>query len=183
MRLAQADHLSESYPLWLRDSYPAIAASIPTARNDLVAFAAAAGADAHVVEAVRLASSEALTNVVLHAYGRDLGYIHVTAWVVGAELCVLIGDDGVGLRPHPEGSGLGLGLGIILQSSYALSVLKRSSGGTELRIRFRLDAGRDGDDGDDGDDRGSLFAVARPASPTFSTTSAKCVIYQMGVRP
>jgi len=138
MRLVQSEYLSEVYRPPLSDCYPAVAASIPVARNALAEFAAVAGADEELTDAVRLAASEALTNVVVHAYGRELGSIHVTAWLTGDELWVLIGDDGYGLRPHPDGPGLGLGLGIIVQLSDACSIVKRSSGGTEVRIRFRL---------------------------------------------
>lgn len=167
MRLMQAECVSEPHPAPLSDSYPAVAASVPVARNALAAFAASAGADEQLTEAIRLAASEALTNVVLHAYDRQLGRMHVTAWLAGEELWVLIGDDGYGLRPHPDGPGLGLGLGIIVQLSDACSIVKRSSGGTEVRIRFRLGAG-----GDERADqvRRSRASATRPASPSFSTT-------------
>ena len=159
MRLVQSEHLSEPYPPPLSDAYPAVVASVPVARNALAAFAATAGADDQLIDAVRLAASEALTNVVVHAYGGDPGWIQVTAWVAGEHLWVLVGDDGDGFRPHPNAPGLGLGLLVIVQLSDALSIVERSSGGTELRIRFHL--GTSGD-GMDEQVRRSLASATRP---------------------
>jgi anti-sigma regulatory factor (Ser/Thr protein kinase) len=165
MSLVQSEYLSEPHPPRLSYCYPAVAASVPIGRNAVVAFAAMAGADEELIDAVRLAASEALTNVVLHAYDGDPGRIHVAAWLAADELWLLIADDGYGLRPNPDGPGMGLGLGIIVQLSDSCSIVKRSSGGTELRIRFRLGAGGDGCRRQD---RGSR--ATRPASLTFSTT-------------
>jgi anti-sigma regulatory factor (Ser/Thr protein kinase) len=127
----------------LKESYPAVAASVPVARQALAEFAAAAGAGAHQVEAIRLAVSEGLTNVVQHAYRARLGPIHVTARLAGGELWVLISDSGCGLHAGTEGNGLGLGLALIAQMTDGFSILERSTGGTELRMRFDLaDAAR-----------------------------------------
>jgi serine/threonine-protein kinase RsbW/stage II sporulation protein AB (anti-sigma F factor) len=92
-----------------------------------------------VVEAVRLAASEALTNAVLHAYPDGGGRVHVTALATSSELWLLIGDDGCGLRAGYKSAGLGLGLGLISQVSEEFLIVERSSGGLELRIRFALD--------------------------------------------
>jgi anti-sigma regulatory factor (Ser/Thr protein kinase) len=122
----------------LTESYPADARSVAQARHSLSDFAAAAGADEHQIEAVRLASSEALTNAVLHAYRGEGGRIHITAAVVEDELWVLIADDGCGLEPAPDRPGLGLGLGLIAQLSDHLAIAPRANGGTEVRMRFSL---------------------------------------------
>src|SRR5437660_252302 len=71
------------------ESYPASADSIPRARIALGAFAAEAGASAEQQEHVRLVVSEAVTNVVQHAYLDRLGDVHVTAMVVSGELWIL----------------------------------------------------------------------------------------------
>ena len=122
-------------------SYPATADSVPVARQELVRFAAEAGAPSDRVEAVRLAASEAITNIVLHAYERTDGEIHVDADVAIGELTVHIADDGTGLRPRCDKSGLGLGLALIAQASDELDIVKRPEGGTDLRMRFTLDGG------------------------------------------
>jgi anti-sigma regulatory factor (Ser/Thr protein kinase) len=112
--------------------------SVPALRHAVVDFARAAGADAEQCEAVQLAVSEAVTNVVLHAYGDEGGLIHVSATVAGSELWVLIGDDGRGLNAPSPCPGLGQGLALIGAVSDSIAVLRRPSGGTELRLRFVL---------------------------------------------
>ncbi len=83
----------------VEQTYAAVADSVGAARRALTHFAAQAGASAEQVEAVRLAASEALTNVVKHAYPDRPGSIHVTAAVACRELCVEITDDGWGFAP------------------------------------------------------------------------------------
>jgi anti-sigma regulatory factor (Ser/Thr protein kinase) len=116
--------------------------SVPQARRALQDFAIEAGASADQVDAVRLASSEAVTNAVLHAYGDDPGKVYITAALVSDELWILIADDGCGLEPQTGRPGLGLGLGLIAQASDHLTIVPRAGGGTEVHIRFDLDEPR-----------------------------------------
>lgn len=109
-------------------SYAAVPRVVAGARARLADFASAAGADRTQVEAVTLATSEALTNAVLHAYGDRPGKVHVTAAVVAEEVWVLIADDGCGLAPRSDRPGLGLGLGLIAQLSDHLAIVPRSGG-------------------------------------------------------
>jgi anti-sigma regulatory factor (Ser/Thr protein kinase) len=127
----------------LSEAYPAISDSVPRARRKLVAFAAGAGADMDQIESVRLAVSEALSNVVQHAFPDAPGKIDVTAWIVEDELWILIADDGCGLHAGRESEGLGLGLALISQVSDGFVVMERASGGTEVRMRFELALARD----------------------------------------
>ncbi len=124
-------------------SYPARPASVVEARRGLTEFAAASGAEPRVVEAVRLASSEALTNAVRHAYQDACGpgEVHVTAAAVSGELWVLIADDGSGLAPRADRPGLGFGLALITQLSDSVTIASRANGGTEVRMRFNLVTG------------------------------------------
>lgn len=129
----------------ISESLPADPESVGRARHMLADFAAAAGAGERKTEDVRLACSEALTNAVLHAYRGEPGMVHVTAALVSNDLWVLIADDGCGLEPQAQRPGLGLGLGLIAQLSDHLTIAPRSSGGTEVRMRFTLvGAGRAG---------------------------------------
>jgi anti-sigma regulatory factor (Ser/Thr protein kinase) len=123
----------------LNECYPAVAESVGRARNALGDFAARAGAAGQQLDGIRLVVSEAMSNAVLHAYDGDGGEIHVTAAVVPGELWILIADDGFGLRAeHSDNRGLGLGLGWMAQFSDGLTLLTRSSGGLEVRLRFDL---------------------------------------------
>lgn len=150
-------------------SYAAVVGSVPSARAALADFAAESGASATEVEAVRWAASEALTNVVLHAYRDGPGEIHVTAAVTAGQLWVLIADDGCGLDASHDSPGLGLGLRLIAQIADDLVIARRASGGAELRMGFKLAAAA-ATDASGAQDRGSLACARRPASSRFSTT-------------
>jgi len=146
------------------ESYPAVRASIPAARAALTEFAADAGARGERLEAIRLSVSEAITNVVLHAYpdpGADgQKTVQVTASRVEDDVWILVADDGAGLRPGSDSAGLGLGLALISQLADDLQVVNRGGGGTELRMRFRL---RVGQGSADAQPRGSAASAAAAA--------------------
>jgi stage II sporulation protein AB (anti-sigma F factor) len=111
---------------------------VALARDALADFATSIGAGDDLADRVRLATSEAVTNAVVHAYARCDGGIHVTAWLADDELCVLIADDGCGLRPRADNSSLGLGLTLIAELSNGFVAARRAGGGTELRMRFTV---------------------------------------------
>lgn len=149
-------------------SWPAVPSSLARARRAVAGLAQAAGATLEQVEDIRLATSEAVTNAVVHAYGDQPGEIHLTAAVAGGELWLLVADDGHGLQRGDGKSGLGLGLSLIAQACNELTIVKRSNGGTELRMRFRLGAaGAPAED----QDRGSVRSARSPAASVFSTTT------------
>jgi serine/threonine-protein kinase RsbW len=161
MSLTESTNLSESYP--------AQPASIPVARNKVVGFAAAAGVGSERLETIRLAASEALTNVVLHAYrdGEGGGRIEVVAALASSELWVLVADDGCGLHPRADSPGLGMGLALIAAISDGMEVVSRACGGTELRMRFALRHSERSDP----QSLGSDDSASSPASSRFSTTT------------
>jgi anti-sigma regulatory factor (Ser/Thr protein kinase) len=122
----------------LSETYSAQPESVARARSAVARFAAEAGVSRRQLDDIRLATSEAVTNAVVHAYGTQPGSVHLTAAIVDDELWVLIADDGFGLQPRSDRPGLGLGLGLIAQVSDDLAIVPRSSGGIELRMRFSL---------------------------------------------
>lgn len=138
------------------ESYRAVPEAVAEARNALTDFAQKAGADQERLEAVRLAASEAVTNAVVHAYRLgQRGSVQVSASYVENELWVLIADAGNGLRPRADSPGLGLGLALIAQLADEFQILSRGSGGTELRLRFKLAPTRRRSDRDPGAGRSS----------------------------
>jgi len=134
---ADLSGLTRSY---VREAFLAVPDSVPEARRAITEFAAAAGATPNQLDAIRLSASEALTNVVKHAYPSRTGHIHVTVRVAGGELWVLIADNGCGMRAGRDSDGLGLGLALISQTTDGFSIVERSCGGTELRLRYTLPA-------------------------------------------
>jgi anti-sigma regulatory factor (Ser/Thr protein kinase) len=120
--------------------YEAKPSSVAAARAALAEFATNAGATDAQVDGVRLAASEAVTNAVLHAYRGEPGEIQVTAALAGRELWILVADEGGGMQPRADRPGLGLGLGLISRVCDDMAIVPRSSGGTEVRILFKLNA-------------------------------------------
>ncbi len=147
------------------ESYPAVPESIPRARRAICELAAQSGASRQKLENIRLTASEALTNVVLHAYHDEPGSLHVTAVVVEGEMWLLVADDGCGLQADADSPGLGLGLALIARSSDHFSIGPRSAGGVELRMRFNLSPFAGTFHG-----RGSAASASIPLSSRFSTT-------------
>jgi anti-sigma regulatory factor (Ser/Thr protein kinase) len=152
----------------LTESFPAVAESVPVARNAVTAFAAAAGVTEEQLESVRLAASEALTNAALHAYRGEPGRIHVTAAVASGELWVLIADDGRGLQTASGSKGRGLGMALMAIVADSFTIARRSTGGVEVRLAFKLDTSAP----EPSDQlRGSSASASVPASSRFSTTT------------
>lgn len=159
----------------LRETYDAVPESVRDARQAIVGFAAAAGFGTARLSDIWLATSEALTNVVRHAYADLHGTIEVDAAIAGGELCILVADEGRGLRPHASTDGLGLGLMLIVSVCDEATISKRSNGGTEVAMRFRLDAGPGPASGGtqsrrSGQSRGEVASATEPATSSFSTT-------------
>lgn len=116
----------------------AVTRSVGHARRRVVAFACEVGADRDLQARVALAVSEAVTNVVVHAYrGRVSRPLHVAADFEGGDLEVVVADEGEGLRPR-RSPGLGLGLGIIAENCDELVVREREGAGVELWMRFEV---------------------------------------------
>lgn len=99
----------------LEHCLPARAESIGPLRRALVAYAQSNGASDRACDDIALAASEALSNVVVHAYvGRHVpGDIRVEAWMQDDALQMAVCDEGVGVSPRLDSPGLGLGLAII----------------------------------------------------------------------
>lgn len=122
------------------EEFSATPESVPRARASVADFALAAGATGACLDAIRLAASEAITNAVLHAYSGPGGTINVSASCLPDELWLLVADDGEGLRPGRDKRGLGLGLAVIAQLADEFQIVSRSTGGTQLQMRFKLQA-------------------------------------------
>jgi anti-sigma regulatory factor (Ser/Thr protein kinase) len=113
------------------------------ARNAVVQYAADAGAAQAEQEAIRTVVSEAVTNVVRHAYDDDdpSRPLHVYAGAVGSDLTILIADNGRGPRVPSPDPGLGLGWRLIAQLTDRWTIIQRGAGGTMVYMRFRLERG------------------------------------------
>ena len=111
---------------------PAIVGDV---RAAVVRFAQEAGFED--TAQIALAVSEALTNVVIHAY-RDgaVGDVRIVACDEPDRLVVVVRDYGAGMLPRADSPGLGLGLPLISSMTDALQIEAADGTGTLLRMHF-----------------------------------------------
>lgn len=109
------------------------------ARRAAVALAFELGASPEARDSIAVAVTEAVANVVVHAYraGGD-GLVEVA--LRGDDDCleVIVSDTGVGMHPRDDSPGLGLGLGLIATLADQFEVSHGEAGGTDVRLGFRL---------------------------------------------
>jgi serine/threonine-protein kinase RsbW len=124
----------------LRLALPAEPEVAGQARAAVREFAAAHGALDQTVSDIALAVSEAVANVVHHAYrdGSPRGEVVLEADRDGDQIAIVISDAGDGIAPHVDAPGLGLGLPMIASLADVLEVRVRPGGGTQVHMRFRL---------------------------------------------
>ena len=111
----------------------------PVARGAVGDLARAAGASPNVLQDVVLAVSEAVTNVVLHAYppGAD-GEVRIHASDQDDELHVLVADDG-SWQTRPDSAREHFGLRLIERCAAAHRLVPGQKGSRVL-MRFDLEA-------------------------------------------
>jgi anti-sigma regulatory factor (Ser/Thr protein kinase) len=126
------------------ETHELVLAADPTApaaaRRTAADFARHQGANPDVAHAVELAVSEAVSNVVVHAYEDEEppGEIRLELERNGDTLEVVVADAGKGMSPRPDSPGLGLGLPLIGRLADSFDVRSDAGEGTELRMRFEL---------------------------------------------
>jgi serine/threonine-protein kinase RsbW len=119
---------------------PARAENVAVVRHAFGGFAEALSVDEQTLADIKLAITEACTNVVIHAYddGED-GSLEVDASIDNRHLTVVIRDQGRGIVPRPDSPGLGLGLPLIATLAESLELGKDDADRTEVRMTFSLD--------------------------------------------
>ena len=120
-------------------SLKATPSSVREARNAAGEVAAELTASDRLVDDVRLCVSEAVTNVVRHAYGTKRGSLDVVVEHEDDEFVVLVRDQGMGLTASGRrGKPGGFGLKIIEKVSSRHSIESAPKTGTEIRMVFAL---------------------------------------------
>jgi anti-sigma regulatory factor (Ser/Thr protein kinase) len=121
----------------VRLSLPAQPENIPVIRHVLGAFAEALELSPELIEDMRLAVTEACSNVVRHAYaGEEPGPIDVVVQPNGDRLDVIVSDRGHGMGPSPNVDGPGLGLPLIAALADSLEVEDSPIRGNRVRMSF-----------------------------------------------
>jgi serine/threonine-protein kinase RsbW len=88
---------------------------------------------------IKLAVTEACTNVVVHAYPDGNGPMAVRAHIDERRLTVVVADRGRGILPRADSPGLGLGLPLIATLAESLELGKGEDEQTVVRMTFNLD--------------------------------------------
>jgi serine/threonine-protein kinase RsbW len=120
----------------IRLTLPARPENVAVVRHVLGALAHALRLPEVVRDDVRLAVTEACTNVVRHAYPDDEGTMDVVAQHRGDALEVTVSDRGRGIAPHGDSSGLGLGLPLIAALADTVRIERRRDAGSRLVMSF-----------------------------------------------
>jgi serine/threonine-protein kinase RsbW len=121
----------------VRLSLPARPENVAVVRHVLGAFAEALRLPPELVEDMRLAVTEACTNVVRHAYrdGED-GAIDVLIRPDGDRLELVVSDHGRGLGPTADVTGPGLGLPLIAALADSLELQELPVRGSRVVMSF-----------------------------------------------
>lgn len=119
---------------------PARAENVAVVRHAFGGLAEVIEVDEQTLSDIKLAITEACTNVVVHAYDDgEIGTLEVDASLDEGRLSVVIRDRGRGIVPRPDSPGLGLGLPLIASLAETLELGKDDVDHTEVRMTFRVD--------------------------------------------
>ena len=119
---------------------PARPENVAVARHAIGGFADVVDMPDQTLADVKLAVTEACTNVVVHAYPNGDGPMGLRASVDAGVLRVVVVDEGRGILPRADSPGLGLGLPLIATLAESLELGTGTNEETEVRMSFRLDA-------------------------------------------
>jgi serine/threonine-protein kinase RsbW len=125
---------------------PARAEGVGVVRQALAGLADALAFDAAVLSDMKMAVTEACTNVVVHAYDDEPGELEVSMAAGVDDLTIVVRDHGSGIAPKPartEPPALGLGLPLIAALSDAFELRGSAGQGTEVRMTFAYLRDRD----------------------------------------
>jgi serine/threonine-protein kinase RsbW len=130
----RAPHASSDVRLTL----PARPENVAVIRHVLGAFGEALSLPPELVEDMRLAVTEACTNVVRHAYrDGESGPIDVVIRPNGDRLDLVVADHGRGIGPSADVAGPGLGLPLIAALADSVELTPGPSRGSRLAMSFR----------------------------------------------
>jgi anti-sigma regulatory factor (Ser/Thr protein kinase) len=158
----------------VRLTMPARPEGVAVVRQALAGMADALDFDAAVLADMKMAVSEACTNVVVHAYEDSDGLLDVEMTADDSGLTIRVRDYGSGIHPQVNRSrevpALGLGLPLIAALSDAFELQGSAGQGTEVRMTFAYL--RDADPADTNPVTGSVGDDGRWDSDASRETSA-----------
>lgn len=121
----------------IRLTMPARAENVALVRHVVAALAESLALPDLLIDDIRLAVTEACTNVVRHAYAGGDGPLEVSVAPRGDALTVTVVDHGRGIGPSPSTDGAGLGLPLIASLASELEIEHPTGNGSRLCMSFR----------------------------------------------
>jgi anti-sigma regulatory factor (Ser/Thr protein kinase) len=128
-----------SAPAEVRLTLPARPEGVGVVRQALAGIADALDFEESVLADMKMAVTEACTNVVVHAYDVNGGLLDVEMRTGEGGLTIVVRDQGSGIQPRVGRSNpaaLGLGLPLIAALSDAFELRGAAGEGTEVRMTF-----------------------------------------------
>jgi len=116
---------------------PARPENVAVVRHVLGAFADVFDLPEKTLADIRLAVTEACTNVVRHAYDEDGGRLDVAVRPLADRLEIFVADEGRGIAPSTDRSGPGFGLPMIARLADAMEIDRTVDAGSRLAMTFR----------------------------------------------
>lgn len=147
-------------------SLPARAENIALIRHAFGALGEALAVDEELLSDVRLAVTEACSNVVVHAYADEPpGPLEVFATLNDDTLTVVVRDEGPGIAPHPDSPGLGLGLPLIASLAESVQLGRDEQERTEVCMTFSLSDGQASDGASSSPSPGRVLSTGGQGDP------------------
>src|SRR3954467_6922133 len=137
MHLRSVPDLPERTNTDVKLTLPAQPENVSVIRHVLGAFAEALRLDDELVEDLRLAVTEACTNVVRHAYPPDqAGPVEISIQPLEEHVSVIVSDHGRGIGTSSDTTGPGLGLPLIAAIADEVELLPVPGGGSRVAMTF-----------------------------------------------
>jgi serine/threonine-protein kinase RsbW len=122
----------------VRLTLPARAENVAVVRHVLGAFAESLRLPDELIEDLRLAVTEACTNVVRHAYADgDPGAVEISIEPREERVRIVVADSGRGIGTSSDTSGPGLGLPLIAAIADSVDLQSAPGGGSRVAMTFR----------------------------------------------
>jgi serine/threonine-protein kinase RsbW len=122
----------------LEITLPARAENVAVVRHAVGGLGEVLQVDDQTLSDIKLAVTEACTNVVVHAYPEGEGPMGLRASIDERRLYLVVLDRGRGIVPRPDSPGLGLGLPLIATLAESLELGTGHGEETEVRMVFDL---------------------------------------------
>lgn len=141
--------MAEAADSWMRLEMDSRSANEEFARVTAAVFMSRMNPTLEEMEDVKTAVSEAVTNAVIHGYGKEIGIIYIEAQVEGDQLTIAIEDRGVGIADikkamepmytgDPSGERSGMGFSFMEAFMDEVKVESELGHGTRVTMKKKI---------------------------------------------